>query len=217
MQPFKSGKNKTEDNGIENKKDTGFDFPVRLDEIADDLFVQTRRLLLVGEIDDIVSTHICSHLQVLSLKKSPVFMYIDSSGGCMSAGYAIIDQMQSCRCPIYTVVRGRAHSMGAIIAAYGQKGHRHAMPNSSLMLHSMIIDGPPESIERHMSMTEYFEEDYMNKVADLAKRLKINKTTLAEIMNETIWMSPKSAIKIGLIDSIWTSKMEQEVSRSFKE
>lgn len=185
--------------------------PIQFDEIVDDFLVRTRRLLLVGEIDEIASTHICSYLQVFSLKKEPIYLYINSPGGCLASGYAIIDQMLACRCPIYTIIRGQAHSMGAIIAAFGTKGYRYSMPNSSIMLHSIVIQNTSEYISPHKEMVNYVEEDYLNKISDLSRRLKLTYKQLVKLMDKTIWMSPKNAIKIGLIDRIWTPRMEQSI------
>jgi ATP-dependent Clp endopeptidase proteolytic subunit ClpP len=189
--------------------------PIHLDTIVEDFLARTRRLLLVGEINEIASTHVCSYLQVYSTGTAPVYMYINSPGGCIAAGYAIVDQMLACRCPIVTIVRGQAHSMGAMIAAYGQKGHRFATPNSSLMLHSISIQHAPCPIEQQTGMVDYANMDYHDKVTNLSKRMKINKKKLTDLMGQTMWMSPKQAIKIGLIDGIWTPTKERAVSRSF--
>lgn len=187
--------------------------PLQFDIIVEDFLIQTRRILLIGEIDEMASTYICSYLQLLSLKKQPIYLYINSPGGCLSSGYAIIDQMLACNCPVYTIVRGQAHSMGAIIAAFGKRGHRYSTPNSSMMLHSVTIQSPPDSIENHTSMIDYIKADYDRKVRSLAKRLKLTPTQLTKIMNETLWMSPKHAIKIGLIDHIWTPSMERTINK----
>jgi ATP-dependent Clp protease protease subunit len=187
--------------------------PLQLDEIVDDFLIRTRRLLLVGEIDEIASAHICSYLQMFSTNKKPIYLYINSQGGCLASGYAIIDQMLACRCPIYTIVRGLAHSMSAIIAAFGTKGHRYSTPNSSIMLHSVIVQNSPEPIDHHKEMIVYVEEDYHEKVRNLSKKLKLNAKELIELMNKTRWMSPRQAIKIGLIDGIWTPRMEQSINK----
>lgn len=186
---------------------------IQLDEIVEELLIRTRRLMVVGEVNEIMSTHICSYLQLFSLKPDPVFMYINSPGGCLSSGYAIIDQMAACKCPIYTIVRGQGYSMAAMIAAFGAKGHRYSTPNSSMMLHSVMVQNGPDSIERHGQMTQYIEDDYKRKVSDLARRMKLNAKQLRELMQQTSWMSPKQAIKIGLIDGIWTPRMEQAVNK----
>lgn len=180
-------------------------------DMVEDFLVKTRRVMIVGEINEISTAHICNQLQFLSLIKDPIFMYINSSGGCMSAGYAIIDQMMASRAPIYTIARGAAHSMAAMILAFGEKGHRFATPNSSIMLHSLIIQNPADPIGSHVEMMNYLEKDFRKKVADLSKRLKIGSKHLLELVNQTKWMSPQQAIKVGLIDKIWTPRREQAI------
>ena len=186
---------------------------LQFDTVVEDFLIQTRRLLLIGEIDEMASTYICSYLQILSLKKQPIYLYINSPGGCLSSGYAIIDQMLACNCPVYTIVRGQAHSMGAIIAAFGQKGHRYSTPNSSMMLHSIIVQSPSDSIENHTNMIDYVKHDYNRKMRNLAKRLKLTTKQLIKTMNDILWMSPEHAIKIGLIDHIWTPHMERTINK----
>lgn len=187
------------------------------DEMVEDFLIRTRRLILIGEIDEIVSTYICSYLQMLSLEKKPIYLYINTPGGCLSSGYAIIDQMLACSCPIYTIVRGQAHSMGAIIAAFGQKGHRYSTLNSSLMLHSIIVQSPYDQIEQCTAMIDYVKFDYREKIANFAKRLKFSPKQLTNAMKDTLWMSPRDAIKIGLIDGIWTPQMEQSINKELIE
>lgn len=187
--------------------------PIPTDDIIENFLLRTRRLLLVGEINEVSSTYVCNYLQAFSLTNEPVYMYINSSGGCLASGYAIIDQMLACSCPVYTIIRGQAHSMAAIIAAFGEKGHRYVTPNSSIMLHSITVHNPPSSIEHHIKAITYIQDDYRQKMINVAKRLKLNIKQLTVLMSETKWMSPKQAIKIGLVDEIWTPRMEQVVNK----
>lgn len=189
--------------------------PLSLDAVVEDFLRRTSRILVVGEIDDIVAAHICSYLQVFSITKDPIYMYINSPGGSLYAGYAIIDQMLSCCGPVVTIVRGTAHSMGAMITAFGTKGFRYATPNSSLMLHSVSVHNPPCSVENHEKMFDYTKVDYSKKIADLARQMGISKKKLNEAMVGTTWMQPKQAVKLGLIDGIWTPAKERAVTRSF--
>ena len=185
--------------------------PIQLDEMVEEFLIRTRRILIVGEIDETMSAHVCSYLQFLATESQPVYIYIHSHGGCFASGYAIIDQMLTCGCPIYTIVRGHGYSMGAIIAAFGTNGHRYATPNSSLMLHSISIQNVSEPIEQHKKMTTYLLNDYRTKLVSLSKRLKITMKQLIKLMDETAWISPKQAIKIGLIDGIWTPSLERSI------
>jgi len=156
-----------------------------VDEMVEDYLLRTRRIWIVGEINEMMATHVCSYLQMFSLLDDPIYLYINSPGGCVSSGYAIIDQMQSCICPIYTVVKGQAHSMAAMITAFGTNGCRYASPNSSMMLHSMIIHSPPDSIDRHSTMLDFVKEDYVRKINGLARRTKMSPKQLMSVMDET--------------------------------
>lgn len=184
---------------------------IQFDALIEEFLTQTRRILVVGIIDEMSSIHICNYLQLFSLSKAPIYMYINSPGGCLTSGYAIIDQMLSCRGPVCTIVRGQAHSMGAIIATFGTKGQRYATPNSSLMLHSIVLQGSAESIDKHNTMLSYLNQDYQEKIRAMAKRTKLTKKQLSTIMEETKWMSPRIAMELGLIDGLWTPAMEKRI------
>lgn len=184
---------------------------VRMDEMVEEFLIRTRRLLLVGDINEELSTHICSNLQMLSLIPDPIYMYVNGTGGCLASGYAIIDQMRMCRCPIYTIVRGNAYSMSAMIAASGKKGCRYSMPSSSFMIHNFIIGGGSDTVDKHAAMVDYMKRDCRSRIQVFARNLKITAKQLEELMNETKWMTPKEAMKIGLIDGIWTPRMERKI------
>ena len=189
---------------------------IHMDELVEDFLIRTRRLLIVGTIDENMSANICSNLQILSLSNAPIFIYINSPGGCLSSGYAIIDQILACKSNIVTIVRGQAYSMAAVIAAFGTKGLRYATANSSFMLHSLIIGMPQDHIEKQSIMIEYLKDDYNKKIANIARRTKLNKRQLSDMMRDTRWMSTGQAKKIGLIDGVWSPKMEQSINKGFK-
>ena len=67
-----------------------------------------------------------------------IFFYINSPGGLVSAGLAIYDTMQYIRPPVCTVCMGQAASMGALILAAGEKGKRHALPHSRILIHQPL-------------------------------------------------------------------------------
>lgn len=182
---------------------------LRVDEAVDDFLIRKRKILLVGEIDEISSTHVCGYLQMFSQSKDPIYLYINSTGGCLASGYAIIDQMLASPGKVYTIVRGQAYSMGALIAAFGSKGCRFITANSSMMLHSVVMQIPQDSIERNKQAFAFIEEDYTNKLKDLAKRVHIKTKQLEMLMKQTCWMNAQSAIDFGLVDSIWTPQMER--------
>lgn len=183
-----------------------------LDNNVEQHLIRTRRLVIVGEISDYLAVYINSYLQFFSYSEDPVYLYISSPGGDMSAGYAIIDQIELSPFPVYTVVRGQANSMAAIIAAYGEKGHRYITKNSSMMMHSISVVAQSESIEPHKSAVDYHDRTYKKKVKNLAKRTLVDYKTLLSLMAETYWMDAKDAIKIGIVDKIFLPKYESYIN-----
>ncbi len=67
--------------------------------------------------------------------EKPISFYINSPGGSVSDGLAIYDTMQFIKCPVHTVCMGMAASMGSLLLAAGEPGHRSALPNSRVMVH----------------------------------------------------------------------------------
>lgn len=69
--------------------------------------------------------------------EKPIYLYIDSPGGSVMAGLALVDIMHFISAPVYTICLGTAASMGAVILSAGEKGHRYALPCSSILVHPM--------------------------------------------------------------------------------
>lgn len=67
--------------------------------------------------------------------RTPIKLYVNSPGGSVSAGLAIYDTMQYISAPVHTFAMGMAASMGSLLLAGGEKGHRYALKNSSVMIH----------------------------------------------------------------------------------
>lgn len=171
-----------------------------------------RAISINGEVNGGMSTFVCGALQSYGDSKDPVYLYINSPGGSVRDGYAIVDQMTSSPFPVYTIIRGQAGSMGAIIAAYGTKGCRFITKRSAAMIHSVLVGGSDyESIEKVMDQLSYIQQEFDRNVVDMAKRMKVGKAKLKELMKGTEWLTPTQAIKIGLVDGFWTKQMEAKV------
>lgn len=86
--------------------------------------------------DDMTSVIVAQllYLESQSVEK-PIYMYINSPGGVVTAGLAIYDTMQFVKPPISTLCIGQACSMGSLLLAAGEPGMRQALPNSRIMIH----------------------------------------------------------------------------------
>ena len=99
--------------------------------------LKDRIVFVGGEIDDNMANAIVAQLLFLQAQdpEKEVSMYINSPGGSVTAGLAILDTMKMVKCPVATYCVGQASSMGAILLASGDKGRRYALPHARIMVH----------------------------------------------------------------------------------
>ena len=99
--------------------------------------LRERIVFLGGPVDDDVANLIVSQLLFLEAEdpKKDIFLYVNSPGGHVHSGLAIVDAMNHIKPDVATVAVGMAASMGSIILASGAKGKRFALPNADIMIH----------------------------------------------------------------------------------
>ena len=167
------------------------------------ILLENRIIQLVGEVNDIVAYQVCSALLVLDEEdsKKPIQLFINSPGGSIHAGLAIIDTMNFVKAPVYTIVTGLAASMGAAILSAGEKGHRMALPNASIMLHqaSSGDQGNIQDLRVSLAYTEKLNSRLMEMIAKNCGKSK------KELEKDTIrdnWMFPEDAKLYGIVDEV---------------
>lgn len=133
-----------------------------------------------------------------------IFLYINSPGGSITDGMAIVDTMNYIKCPVSTICVGMAASMGAVLLASGEKGKRYATPNSEILIHQPLIGGGGLSGQT----TEIkIHADHMVKTRDKLNRILSERTgqSLETIQKDTErdnYMTAEEALKYGIIDGI---------------
>ena len=164
-------------------------------------------IFLGGPIDDSVANIVIAQLLFLQSEdpKKEISMYINSPGGSISAGMAIIDTMQHIKNDVSTVCVGVAASMGAVILSCGTKGKRFALPNSEIMIHQ-----PLGGVEGQASDIEISAKRILKNRAVLNKMLSKNTgQTLSKIekdVDRDFFMDADESKKYGIIDTILPSK-----------
>ncbi|MEK7487487.1 MAG: ATP-dependent Clp protease proteolytic subunit [Planctomycetota bacterium] len=96
------------------------------------------RIIFIGSaIDDYVANLVIAQLLFLQMenKNQEINIYINSPGGSVTAGLAILDTMKFVQCDVATYCLGQAASMGAVLLCAGTKGKRFALPNARIMIH----------------------------------------------------------------------------------
>jgi ATP-dependent Clp protease protease subunit len=99
------------------------------------------RIVFLGTpVDDNVASLIVAQLLFLEAEDAvkDIYLYINSPGGVVTAGLAIMDTMNYIKPDVITLCTGQAASMGAILLAAGAKGKRYALPHSRIMIHQPL-------------------------------------------------------------------------------
>ncbi len=162
-----------------------------------------RIIFLGGPIDDHVANLVIAQLLYLDHtdSKKDIFLYINSPGGSVTAGLAIIDTMGFIKSPVSTICVGIAASMGALLLSAGEKGKRFALPNSEVMIHQVMggAEGQASDIAinaKHILRTK----DTLNKI--LAKNTGQTVTQVEKDSDRDYYMTAEEAKKYGIVDGI---------------
>ena len=165
--------------------------------------LKDRIIFVGGVINDEVANIVIAQLLFLQKEDSTkdIMMYINSVGGSVDAGMAIYDTMNHVKPNVSTIAIGMAASMGAFLLSSGKKGKRFSLPNSSILLHqpSGGAEGQASDIEISAKRILNIREN-INII--LSKNTGQKKSQIEKDADRDFWMTPKEAMKYGLIDKI---------------
>lgn len=160
-------------------------------------------IFLGGPIDDHTANIIIAQLIFLQNEdsKKDITMYVNSPGGVVTAGLAIIDTMNNIKNDVSTVCVGVAASMGALILSSGKKGKRYALPNAEVMIHQPLggAEGQASDIEisaKHILKTR----ESLNKM--LARNTGQPLSKIEKDVDRNFFMDVEEAKKYGIIDKV---------------
>ncbi len=169
--------------------------------------LEDRIIFLNGEIDDNVANLVIAQLIYLEGKNpdKDIFLYINSPGGSVSAGFAIYDTMQYIKCDVTTICVGLAASMGAFLLSSGTKGKRFALPNSEIMIHQPLggAQGQASDIEiqaRHIARIKMKINQILSE--NTGKSLKV----IEKDTDRDNYMTAGEAKEYGLVDQIFVTR-----------
>ena len=128
-------------------------------------------------------------------------MYVNSPGGSVSAGLAIIDTMNLVKSPVSTVAMGMAASMGAMIVLSGEKGMRHALPNAEIMIHQPLGGAQGQATDILIA-AKHIEKTKDLLIDMIVKATEKDHDTIRETIERDFYMSAKESLEFGLIDNI---------------
>ena len=165
--------------------------------------LKERIIFLGSSINDAVSSTIIAQLLFLEADnpEKDIYMYINSPGGLITSGFAILDTMNYIKPQISTICMGQAASMAAILLSAGSKGKRMALENSRVMIHQPLggAQGQASDIEIHTKEILYLREK-LNKI--LSKNTGQTVEKIESDTNRDHFMSSEKALEYGIIDKI---------------
>ena len=165
--------------------------------------LKERIVFLGGSIDSDVANLVIAQLLFLASEdpKKDISFYINSPGGHVSAGLAILATINHIAPAVSTVCVGMAASMGAVLLSAGQKGKRFALPNAEIMIHqpSGGAEGMASDIEITAKQILRLRER-LNKLLAKNTGQKLEKITTD--VDRDFFMDAQEALKYCIIDKV---------------
>ena len=162
------------------------------------------RIILLGTpIDDHVANLIVAQLLFLEAEdpEKDIYMYINSPGGVVTAGFAIYDTMNYIKPDVVTICIGQAASMGAFLLSAGAKGKRYSLPNARIMIHQPLggFQGQATDIEIHareiLRLKRMLNEYLAKHTGQPIEKIEAD-------TERDYFMSAEEAKEYGLIDKV---------------
>ncbi|KND48563.1 MAG: ATP-dependent Clp endopeptidase, proteolytic subunit ClpP [Parcubacteria bacterium C7867-005] len=165
--------------------------------------LKERIIFLSGPIHDDVANIVIAQLLFLASEdpKKDISLYINSPGGSVTDGLAIVDAMNHISPSVSTVCIGMAASMGAVILSAGEKGKRFALPNAEVMIHQPHGGAEGQASDIEISAKRIIKNrEVLNKM--LAKNTGQPLSRIEKDADRDFFMDSEEAKKYGIIDKI---------------
>lgn len=167
--------------------------------------LSVERILFLGqEVTDGLANALVAQMLYLDSEdpSKPIYLYINSPGGSVTAGMAIYDTMQYIKAEVVTICVGLAASMGAFLLAAGSPGKRLALPHARIMIHQ-----PMGGTGRRQATDIDIEAREILRIRQQLNEIMANRTgqTIERIEKDTdrdYFLSAEEAVVYGLIDKV---------------
>jgi len=168
----------------------------------DQILLKDRQLFLFGIIDSKMATDLIRKMIALDrISNAPITLTIDSPGGSVDDGFAIIDVMKGIGSPVVTIIVGQACSMAGIVSVAGEK--RAMTKHSIWMAHDMAggVDGN-DYTTKIIDRVTFFKKEQEKCDRFLAQHTKLTIDELKKARNGELWFYPEECLKKGIVDQI---------------
>lgn len=168
--------------------------------------LKDRIILLSGEIDDNLANIIISELLYLdSINHDDISLYINSPGGNITSGMAIMDTMNYIKSDVSTICVGMSASMAAFLLSCGKKGKRFILPNAEVMIHQPLGGANGQATEIKIAAERILKlKDKLNQL--LASNTNQDIKKIETDTERDYFLNSKEALEYGIVDEIITTK-----------
>lgn len=168
--------------------------------------VKDRIIFVSGEIEMNMANVIIAELLFLQNQDphKEIVMHINSPGGSVDAGMAIIDTMNYISCPVRTIAMGMAASMGSMILAAGEPGMRQALPHCNIMIHQPLggASGQQTDVEIAAKQLRLCREMISEFLIEHSATGYLTKKNIEKELERDNYLTPAQAVEYGIIDSV---------------
>ena len=167
--------------------------------------LKDRIIMLTGPVEDNMANSVIAQLLFLDAQDNTkdIYLYVNTPGGSVSAGLAIVDTMNFIKSDVQTIVMGVAASMGTVIASSGAKGKRFMLPNAEYLIHQPMGGAGSGTQQTDMAIVA---EHLLRTRNTLEKILAANSGKSVEQIHKDAerdyWMSAQETLEYGFIDEI---------------
>ncbi|HCX3042624.1 ATP-dependent Clp endopeptidase proteolytic subunit ClpP [Staphylococcus aureus] len=165
--------------------------------------LKDRIIMLGSQIDDNLANSIVSQLLFLQAQDSEkdIYLYINSPGGSVTAGFAIYDTIQHIKPDVQTICIGMAASMGSFLLAAGAKGKRFALPNAEVMIHQPLGGAQGQATEIEIAANHILKtREKLNRI--LSERTGQSIEKIQKDTDRDNFLTAEEAKEYGLIDEV---------------
>lgn len=179
-----------------------------------DLFsrlLKDRIVFINGEIRTEMAHIIVAQLLFLENEDNtaPIYLYVNSVGGEVTAGLAIYDTMNFIKSPVHTFVIGQAASMGSLLAQAGEPGHRYIMPHARHMIHQVSSGTQGTAIDMKIALAETLRLN--RELTNIYVKHNSRGKTLDDLeadMSRDFFMTSTEAVEYGLADKVIATRSD---------
>ena len=174
-----------------------------------DRLLKNRVVFLGTDVNDNVANELIAQMLFLEAQdaEKPIWLYINSPGGSVTAGMAIYDTMQFVGPEVRTICMGLGASMAQFLLCAGAPGKRYALPHARIMMHQPLggVQGDASMIAIQAEQMTYTKQQLQERIADHTGQ---SVATIEADSDRDRWFTAEEAREYGIIDQVTVRRGE---------